>query len=291
MNCEEFYQLVTLLCHDFPQNIIVHVFKTLVFHNMGHLMIPSSSSSSSSSSVDPDSNVSQWLHDIATSHSDISMLQSSYTSKRGISVDQPTFMQFKVGFRCYFFFMEYFEIILHEVFKDHFNMAIDFSTCHLTVLKLMLELEFHIKSTMRKSTTNMSEHRTEVQYCIPTKEQASIVFHRLLNEMKRMKTTTMDRAADSDDNTNREISEEATKRQYSANIQITFSNICHQFFKYLKDCFTSVQSTSPPSHHHSTSDLDNNVIAMVDPQISPLSASYYAQLEGHMKRELNKRAS
>ncbi|KAG2393998.1 hypothetical protein C9374_003762 [Naegleria lovaniensis] len=131
MNFSEYYQLTTLLCEDFPENIMTSIYKSVIMYPtlMKHKEI-----------------FKDFSEDVTKHPTILSFYQSIDESielcEEKKMIELPPFQTFIVAMRVYLFFYEFFEQVLENVFENSYSTLISSG-----VLKKMVHPILTMKST------------------------------------------------------------------------------------------------------------------------------------------------
>uniref|UniRef100_A0A7S1KUC8 Centriolar satellite-associated tubulin polyglutamylase complex regulator 1 n=1 Tax=Percolomonas cosmopolitus TaxID=63605 RepID=A0A7S1KUC8_9EUKA len=111
LSADEFFQLILLLCSDFPESLAQIVYRILFFgdDSLSQLRKKSDDSTGAGDSA------------VIVSSEGVEGASSSSSSSSNPSGSRPTFTQLKKAFRIYFFFREFFNEILNLVFEHDTN--------------------------------------------------------------------------------------------------------------------------------------------------------------------------
>lgn len=158
MNFSEYYQLTTLLCDDFPENIMIRIYKSVIMYPtlMKHKEL-----------------FKEYSEDQQLHSSILSLYQSMDESieicEEKKIIELPPFQTFIIALRVYLFFYEFFEHVLEHVFENSYSNLVSSG-----VLKKMVHPLLKSNST----------------YCVPSQEIFDIIVEKSVQLRRNLNDAT-----------------------------------------------------------------------------------------------------
>jgi len=159
MNFSEYYQLALLLCEDFPESIMLKVYKATIMY------------STQLKNKDTLTN-----HQLNEKFKDLEQMEEQKI------IELPAFQTFLVSFRSYLFYFEFFEILLDTIFEgDYF---------HSISTQILTKTCNHLMDTSLQGLKNSNSIERE-QYCVPSEDQIEFIVEKSKAIRKRLNHTQM----------------------------------------------------------------------------------------------------